>query len=163
MNSSSKALVELFLMQFNWQPDEIDLSTVKAWLANWQTCVQGLDFNKAQSLFVKNTASFGTHMDVVEGIDALEENQWRNVWPNIEEFEWDFDNIKIGVSADRLMAFLITTWTSKGFDEEANPFDRPGRTTVILSRTSSDVPWLGVHTHFSLHPGTPYRTFGNIN
>ena len=59
-------------MQFNWQPDEIDLSTVKAWLANWQTCVQGLDFNKAQSLFVKNTASFGTHMGVVEGIDALE-------------------------------------------------------------------------------------------
>ena len=105
-------------MQFNWQPDEIDLSTVKAWLANWQTCVQGLDFNKAQSLFVKNTASFGTHMDVVEGIDALEENQWRNVWPNIEEFEWDFDNIKIGVSADRLMAFLITTWTSKGFDSD---------------------------------------------
>ena len=102
-------------------------------------------------------------MDVVEGIDALEENQWRNVWPNIEEFEWDFDNIKIGVSADRLMAFLITTWTSKGFDEEANPFDRPGRTTVILSRTSSDALWLGVHTHFSLHPGTPYRTFGKIN
>ena len=40
-------------MQFNWQPDEIDLSTVKAWLANWQPCVQELDFNKAQSLFVK--------------------------------------------------------------------------------------------------------------
>ena len=52
-------------MQFNWQPDEIDLSTVKAWLADWQPCVQGLDFKKAQSLFVKNTASFGTHMDVV--------------------------------------------------------------------------------------------------
>ena len=150
-------------MQFNWQPDEIDLSTVKAWLADWQPCAQGLDFEKAQSLFVKNTASFGTHMDVVEGIDALEENQWRNVWPNIEEFEWDFDNIKIGVSADRLMAFLITTWTSKGFDEEANSFDRPGRTTVILSRTSNDAPWLGVHTHFSLHPGTPYRTFGKNN
>ena len=74
-------------MQFNWQPDEIDLLTVKAWLADWQPCVQGLDFKKAQSLFVKNTASFGTHMDVVEGIDALEENQWRNVWPNMEELK----------------------------------------------------------------------------
>ena len=50
-----------------------------------------------------------------------------------------------------------------GFDEEANSFDRPGRTTVILSRTSKDTPWLGVHTHFSLHPGTPYRTFGKNN
>ena len=149
-------------MQFNWQPDATDISTVKAWLATWQPCVKELKFEKAQSLFVENTASFGTHMDVVEGIGALEENQWRNVWPNIEEFEWDFDNIKIGVSPDRLMAFLITTWNSKGFGKEGNSFDRPGRTTVILSRSQTDASWLGIHTHFSLHPGTPYRTFGKI-
>ena len=147
-------------MQFNWQPSSDDISTVKAWLATWQPCVQELEFEIAQSLFVDNTVSFGTHMDVVDGIDALKENQWRNVWPNIEAFQWDFDNIRIGISPDQFMAFLITTWTSKGFDEKGLSFDRPGRTTVILSRPKLNTNWLGVHTHFSLHPGIPHRTFG---
>lgn len=147
-------------MNFNWNPAPEDVATVKAWLAAWQPCVQNVDFVPARRLFADNIASFGTHMDVVEGREALERNQWRNVWPTIDDFAWDFDNMRIGLSPDRLLAFLITTWTSDGFHEDGAQFDRPGRSTAILSRAGLDAEWLGVHTHFSLHPGTPRRSHG---
>ncbi len=147
-------------MDFNWNPMAKDIISVKEWLAAWQPCVQKAEFQPARDLFAQNVVSFGTHIDVVEGLDALEENQWRNVWPTIEDFGWDFEQIRIGVSSDRLMSFLITTWTSTGFEKNNINFDRPGRTTVILARKRVDQPWFGIHTHFSLYPGTPQRSFG---
>ena len=147
-------------MQFNWTPAPEDVGTVKAWLGTWQPCVRNVDFVPARALIADNVVSFGTHMDVVEGREALEQNQWRGVWPTIDDFAWDFENMRIGVSSDRLMAFLITTWTSSGFHEDGSHFDRPGRTTIILSRAGLAAPWRAVHTHLSLHPGTPQRSHG---
>jgi hypothetical protein len=100
-------------------------------------------------------------MEIVEGRDALEQNQWRSVWPTIDDFVWDFEGIRIGVSPDRLMSFLITTWTSTGYHQDGSRFDRPGRTSVMVTRERLAVEWLGVHTHFSLYPGTPGRSYGS--
>ena len=148
-------------MNFNWNPDPDDIASVKAWLEAWQPCVQNVDFVPARRLFAENVASFGTHMDIVEGRDALEQNQWRSVWPTIDDFVWDFEGIRIGVSPDRLMGFLITTWTSIGYHQDGSRFDRPGRTSVMVTREWLDAEWLGVHTHFSLYPGTPGRSYGS--
>jgi ketosteroid isomerase-like protein len=148
-------------MKFDWNPAHDDVASVKAWLAAWQPCVQTVDFVPARRLFAENVLSFGTHMDIVEGRDALERNQWRSVWPTIDDFAWDFEDMRIGISPDRLMGTLITTWTSTGYHPDGARFDRPGRTTVLLSRDNLDAPWLGVHTHFSLYPGTPNRSHGS--
>ncbi|MBL6600465.1 MAG: ketosteroid isomerase [Alphaproteobacteria bacterium] len=148
-------------MNFDWNPNPEDKASIKAWLGVWQPCVQNVDFVPARRLFAENVASFGTHMDIVEGRDALEQNQWRSVWPTIDDFAWDFENMRIGVSPDRLMGMLITTWTSTGYHQDGSRFDRPGRSTVVMSRESLDADWLGIHTHFSLFPGTPGRSFGS--
>ncbi len=99
-------------------------------------------------------------MNVVKGLEALERDQWRNVWPKISDFAWDFEGMQVGVSPDRLLAFLITTWHSTGYHEDGTCFDRPGRTTVLLARDGVTTMWHGIHTHFSLHPGTPPRSYG---
>lgn len=147
-------------MEFDWSPAEEDAASVRAWLAAWEPCVREVDFAPARALFAENVASFGTHMGVVEGLDALERGQWRAVWPTIDGFAWDFDTMRIGVSPDRLMAVLIAVWTSTGRREDGSRFDRPGRTTAILSRAATGAPWLCAHTHFSLYPGTPARSHG---
>ena len=145
---------------YDWNPPDEDQESVRAWLATWQSCIRSVDFDSARTLFAGNIASFGTHMHIVEGLDALEANQWRNVWPMIADFSWDFDRIRIGLSGDRLLAFLIATWRSTGFNEDGTRFERPGRTTVVLSRPDVSGPWHGVHTHFSLQPGTPPQSHG---
>ena len=58
------------------------------------------------------------------------------------------------IAEDR--AWAAVPWTSTGFDENGTAFDRPGRATVTFRRDGAR--WLGVHTHFSLKPGTPPRT-----
>ena len=60
--------------------------------------------------------------------------------------------------ASENQAWGVVTWTSLGFDGNHEPFYRPGRATVTLERR--DGIWLAVHSHFSLYPGTPQRTFG---
>ena len=39
-------------------------------------------------------------------------------------------------------------------------FDRPGRATVVLGRQAAGEEWIAQHTHMSLFPGTPSRSFG---
>lgn len=148
-------------MSWNWNADPADTASVRAWLATWQGLVQTVDFVPARDLIDERVVGFGTKADVVEGRDNLETNQWRGVWPTIEEFGWDLDGMRVGVSPDRLMAFLITTFTSTGFNEDGSTFSRGGRTTVILSRDALDASWQGVHTHLSLNAGTPGKSHGN--
>ena len=126
--------------------DTEDVSSVKAWLARWQPCVRAADYGSARALFDDRVVSFGTHRDVVSGLDALEQGQWRNVWGRIDGFAWDFDAMHVGFSPDRLLAFLAATWTSVGYHEDGSSFHRPGRTTAILSRPGSR-RGLGVHPH----------------
>lgn len=140
--------------------DSEDVRSVRDWLARWQPCVRAADYEAARVLFDDDVISFGTHQDVVSGLDALEQGQWRNVWGRIDGFAWDFDAMHVGFSPDRLLAFLAATWTSVGYHEDGGGFHRPGRTTAILSRPDPGADWSCIHTHFSLYPGTPPRSFG---
>jgi ketosteroid isomerase-like protein len=92
----------------------------------------------------------------VSGLDHLAANQWRNVWPYIENFTFDLGRLHGNASGD--VAWAAVPWTSTGFDQEGRAFDRPGRATVTFAHREGR--WLAVHTHFSLNPGTPARSFG---
>jgi ketosteroid isomerase-like protein len=147
-------------MAFTWNTPEEDRAAIEHWFATWSAQVADVDVAPALDLFSDNIASFGTHMDVVEGLQALADNQWRNVWPTIEDFRWNLDSLKAGVSPDRLFAIGIITFSSTGIAEDGGRFDRPGRGTVAFARPSVDAPWNGVHTHISLNPGTPQKSHG---
>jgi ketosteroid isomerase-like protein len=107
-------------------------------------------------------ASFGTRADIVTGLDRLQRNQWEGIWPNIAGFRVDLDSVRGG--GNGAAAWGIAVWASTGFHEDGTSFHRPGRATVALERRKTsaapDGEWLAVHTHFSLNPGTPPRTFG---
>ena len=132
------------------------LAAVREWFALLSRFCAAVDYDSARAIFADNVASFGTRADIVTGIDRLKGNQWEGVWPNIMDFRVELDSVHGGGSGD--VAWGIATWTSTGFDEQGQAFHRPGRATVALERR--DGRWLAVHTHFSVNPGIPPRTFG---
>jgi hypothetical protein len=91
----------------------------------------------------------------------LEHDQWRAVWPTIEDYRYDLDTLEIVVSPDRLMAMGAAIFRSTGINRDGTRFDRSGRATATLMRTAVDAPWFATHTHVSLKPGTPAPSYGN--
>ena len=130
---------------------------VREWFERLGQHCAKVDYPSAQAIFAPDIVSFGTRADIVSGLSALQSNQWEGIWPNIQDFKIEAGSIASG--GDERHAWGVATWTSTGFDEEGHPFHRPGRATVVLDRRRDG--WLAVHTHFSLFPGTPQRTFGN--
>ena len=131
-------------------------AAVRDWFHRLGRHCADVDYASARAIFAPNVVSFGTRADIVSGLDALQRNQWEGIWPNIRDFKIDQDTIRSG--GDGQHAWGVATWTSTGFDREGQPFHRPGRATVALEQRNG--VWLAVHTHFSLFPGTPTRTYG---
>lgn len=129
---------------------------VRQWFALMERYCASIDYDGAEGIFAEDVVSFGTTMDIVSGRKALRRGQWESIWGNITNFKMDLDNVHARGSGNQ--AWGVVTWTSIGFDGNRQPFYRPGRATVALERR--DEVWLAVHTHFSLYPGTPQRTFG---
>ena len=113
-------------------------------------------------MFENEVVSFGTWIDVVEGLDQLKINQWENIWPTISRFKFLTDTLFIQLSPDILFANSILTWTSIGYHQDGITFERSGRATVTLKRYSLNSEWKGIHTHFSLNRGVPQQSFGNF-
>ncbi len=128
---------------------------VRRWFARLASDCAAVDYRSARAIFAPDVVSFGTKADIVVGLDALQRSQWEGIWPNIADFRFDFDQIR--GSGDARRAWGVATLTSTGFDARGRPFARPGRATVILERRGR--AWVAAHTHFSLFPGTPPRTF----
>lgn len=131
-------------------------AAVRDWFAALQGCVEGVDYATARALFAEDAIGFGTKASLAVGRDTLEARQWRGIWPNIRDFRFDLDGLRAGGDGDT--AWGIATWGSTGFDQQGQPYDRPGRATVIFTRRAG--VWTALHTHFSLFPGTPDRSFG---
>ena len=131
-------------------------AAVRQWFALLGRYCAAVDYESTHAIFAPDVVSFGTKAKIVSGLEPLQSNQWEGIWPNIRDFQIEMDTIHAGGDANQ--AWGIATWTSTGFDEAGNSFHRPGRATVILERR--DGMWLAVHTHFSLAPGTPSRTYG---
>ena len=131
-------------------------SAIEQWFSLLSQYCSSVDYESARAIFAPDVVAFGTRMDVVSGLDILQRNQWEGIWPNIQDFNVDPDSVHAGGGDTH--AWGVATWTSTGFDEEGNSYFRPGRATIALERREGI--WLAVHTHFSLYPGTPPRTFG---
>jgi ketosteroid isomerase-like protein len=140
--------------------DRADIDTIAGWFQRWGPLVASVDFVPARDLFDPQVVGFGTFQDHVRGVAGLETDQWRRVWPTIEEFRFATETMVAEVSPDRLMAYAAILWTSTGLAEDGTRFDRPGRCTVVLRRAAPGAPWLGIHTHFSLARGVPQRSHG---
>jgi ketosteroid isomerase-like protein len=122
--------------------------------------VRAVDFAGARSIFAPDMIAFGTFTDFMTGRDAAEQQQWRNVWPHIDNFRWRPD-IKAIVSPDRLQAVGMGVFVSTGYRQDGTSYDRPGRATVVFVRPSVDASWLAQHTHLSLFRDVPTRSFKN--
>lgn len=134
--------------------DPVDAA--KEWFARLSANCAALDYGATMAIFAEDVVAFGTKMDVVSGLDDLRKNQWEGIWPNIRDFQVDMGSVHAG--GDAVHAWGVATWTSTGFDESGEPYFRPGRATVTLEKREG--AWLATHTHFSLFPGIPQRTFG---
>ena len=137
-----------------------DVETVRTWFAEWGACVARQDYAAARAHFDESVIGFGTWMDMMDGLDRLETEQWRSIWGNISAFHHDTDTLRAGISPDRLMAFGVLIWTSTGYHQDGTSYDRPGRTTAVLVRDRIDAPWRAIHTHVSLFRGVPQKSYG---
>ena len=112
-------------------------------------------------MFDRSVVSFSSFRDVVVGLDVLTHQQWRQVWPTIEEFRFEVDvDARAPSRRTARLAVVAVTWTSTGFDADGTPFPRPGRATLVLARPAPGESWRCVHAHFSLNRGVPQQSFG---
>lgn len=135
-------------------------TSVREWMAAWGREVAAVRLDAARARFDDGVVAFGTHADVVSGLDSLYDEQWSRIWPAIGEFRFRLDDLVVLASPDGCQAVAVVGWDSTGFEIDGTPFDRPGRATVVLRRDDADAPWIGVHTHFSLARGVPESTHG---
>ena len=137
-----------------------DVAGVKAWFAKLAACVREVDFVGARPLFASEMIAFGTFTDFMIGRDAVERQQWRNVWPHVDEFRWRTD-IRAIVSPDRLQAVGMGVFDSTGYNQSGTPYDRPGRATVLFGRERVGAVWQALHTHLSLFRDIPTQSYKN--
>ena len=143
------------------QPDPDDLERVKQWFRRLSEHVRAVDYEGARPLFATDMIAFGTFENFITGRDRVEAAQWRNVWGVTSGFHYREDDIRAIVSPDRLCAVGMGVFDSTGYREDGTPYERPGRTTVALSRQSVGDPWIADHTHMSLFRDVPSRSYGS--
>jgi ketosteroid isomerase-like protein len=142
-------------------PDPDDLAPVKAWFERLSSHVRAVDYAGARPIFAEDMIAFGTFENFITGRDRVEAAQWRSVWGVTSGFRFRMDDIRAIVSADRLSAVGMAVFDSTGYHQDGSPYERPGRTTVALSRKAIGEDWVADHTHMSLFRDVPSRSFGS--
>ena len=138
-----------------------DRQSISDWFVRWGDLVSNVDYRRVREIFVEDTIAFGSKVEMVTSREALEQEQWRAVWPTIEDYRHDVATLEIIVSPDRLMAMGAVILRSTGIHQDGRRFERTGRVTATLMRTAVGAPWFATHTHVSLKPGTPAPSYGN--
>jgi ketosteroid isomerase-like protein len=136
---------------------EDPVAAVTEWFEKLTVYCSGVDYESAREIFASDVASFGTQADSVVGLDRLQREQWEAIWPKTSGFRVLIETVR--ADGNETLAWGMATWTSTGFDQSGNEFDRPGRATVVLRRRNGR--WLAVHTHFSLFRGISQATYGD--
>lgn len=130
------------------------------WLDRFAACVREVDYKSAYPFWHPRIIAFGTVQALVEGLESFRDRQWDSVWPRTSDFRFPPEAARVLASADGSMAVAIAPFTSTGYAPDGTPFDRPGRTTLILVPNPGANPgegekWLAVHSHMSLARGVP--------
>jgi ketosteroid isomerase-like protein len=138
-----------------------DRRSIADWFMRWANHVANVDIGSVRKLFAEDAFAFGSKVEMVRSRDELEAQQWRIVWPTMEDYRYDLATLEIAISPDRLMATAAAIFHSTGFHKDGSPFNRPGRVTAALMREKIGAPWYATHTHVSLTPGTPSPSYGS--
>lgn len=146
------------IMQAHKDRKKSPVEEIKAWLENFAKCVQSKDFEKGKTLFSPSCWCFGSYAEVLNNLDDLVENQWKQIWPNITDFHFDLNKLHCQFSQDQRMACIMAPWYSTGYRPDGMIYARPGRVTIVLLKDPVHNSWLAHHTHYSLNPGTPLVT-----
>jgi ketosteroid isomerase-like protein len=131
--------------------------SVLAWLERFAGHVREVDYASARLMIDANVLAFGTHRDVIIGLDPWMRTQWDNVWPRTSDFRFAVDQAEVLASPDGAMAVAVVPWTSTGYHKDMSPFERPGRATMVLRKTESG-GWICTHSHMSLNRGVPQES-----
>lgn len=124
------------------------IAPLRAWLTAWQERVRAVDFAGGRALCAPDLVAFGTRAAMVEGLDRVEAEQWRHVWPVIREFTVRVAEARGAIAGDH--AWVAAPWDSLGVRADGCTFPRPGRLTIAFRHVGGR--WLATHTHFSLTP-----------
>jgi len=141
---------------------EEDRRSIADWFVNWARLVAAVDFKRVREIFAEDAIAFGSKIEMMTSREALEQEQWRAVWPTMEGYSYDLSTLEIAISPDRLMAMGAAIFHSVGLHADGKTrFDRPGRATATLMREHIGAPWICTHSHVSLKPGTPTPSYFN--
>lgn len=130
-------------------------SEVLDWLTTFEAACRGRDFAAGRRLFAPDAVAFGTYATAVHGLDNIEREQWRQIWPRIRGFTLE-PGATVGASGDA--AWIVAGWSSEATAPDGRPFRRPGRATFVLERRAGR--WLAVHSHVSLMPSQSDEVHG---
>lgn len=126
----------------------IEVSSVHDWLEGFSQAVRDRDFEAGRGFFAGEVIGFGSVAKRCDGLQSLEENQWRHVWGVTKGFEFDLDSVVSGVEGN--MAWAACSWQSFGKTPNGEPLLRRGRSSFVFRKKNGQ--WLAVHSHFSLVP-----------
>jgi ketosteroid isomerase-like protein len=130
---------------------------VASWLREFEQACRTCDFEAGRRMFGEDALAFGTWARAVQGLENVEREQWRNVWPRIRDFRFQ-ENPTIRAGSD--MAWIASEWSTEATGPDGKPFVRPGRGTFVLARR--DGRWRCVHSHFSLLPTQSESAHGTL-
>jgi ketosteroid isomerase-like protein len=137
-----------------------DRRSVADWIGHWGDLVADVNFKASRTLFVEDAVAFGSKVEMMTSQAQLEAEQWRAIWPTIEDYRYDLSTLEVAMSPDRLMAMGAVIFRSTGLHADGKRFERSGRATVTLMRSAVGSPWICTHSHVSLKPGTPSPSHG---
>ncbi len=139
--------------------DAPERAAILSWLEIFAGYVRDVNYAAASPMFHPSVVAFGTHRDVIPGLDAWITTQWDKVWPKTSDFRFDLAGTHVLLSADGSLATAVAPWSSTGYAPDGTAFDRPGRATMVLQKTGTD--WICVHSHMSLNRGVPQESHAN--
>jgi ketosteroid isomerase-like protein len=139
---------------------EEDKRSVGEWYSRWDKFVADVDFKPVREMFAEDVVAFGSKVEMMTSQAQLEREQWRAVWPSIEDYRYDLSTLEVITSPDRLMAMGAVMFRSTGFHPDGAKFVRNGRSTCTFMRTAIGAPWICTHSHLSVSPGTPGISHG---
>src|SRR5260370_16377389 len=105
----------------------------RQWLETFAGYVREVDYASARPLFHPNVLAFGTHNDVISGIDTWTATQWDNVWPKTTDFRFVLEQTSVLASPDSMMAIVIPPWPSTGHHPAGHPLPPPRLTPLVSS------------------------------
>lgn len=129
-----------------------DIELILEWFGTFEEHINARDYDAARELFDGTVIGFGTRVPVAQGLDELEQDQWRRTWDRIEDFRFDLDSTGVTISNDPAQGTAFGTWSSLGIRADGTRFERAGRVTMIFVQDPLSGSWKAVHTHFSENP-----------